>query len=138
MKPTTCGLRTELFFLKPRLGLVLGHWQTVYTQIRLHRTRLLMRVCTVCLNYPFFVFQTYIQRQSTHQYCQCFDFQSYYRHIRTKLGRYFNYPTCVQNHERSRVCAAHWYPAVNRCTNCVYINSPVHRAHASAYCFELT
>ena len=37
-------------FIKQGLG-YLGYWQTVQTQIRRRRTRLLIRVCTVCLNY---------------------------------------------------------------------------------------
>ena len=36
--------------LKPSLG-HLGHWKTVPNQIRSRRTRHLIRVCTVCLNY---------------------------------------------------------------------------------------
>ena len=68
--------------VKPGLG-HLRHWQTMRTQIRTHKTRRLFRVCTVCLNYrkirlnetvprpcsgPFY----HNQRQSTHQWCQCF------------------------------------------------------------------
>ena len=35
--------------LSVKLGL--GHWQTVQTQIRRHRTWRLIRICIVCLNY---------------------------------------------------------------------------------------
>ena len=69
--------------VRPRLG----YWQTVQTQIRRHRTRRLIRVCTVCFNYrklrikwnnltsPFrTIFPAYTQRKSTHQCCQYFDF----------------------------------------------------------------
>ena len=48
MKPPTCCQPTELF-LKPGLRLVLGHLQTVQTQIRRHKTWRLIRVCTVGL-----------------------------------------------------------------------------------------
>ena len=58
------------------------------SQIRRHRTRPLIRLCTICLNNrklrvtwnilksPFrtIFFSAYTQRQSTHQCCQCFDF----------------------------------------------------------------
>ena len=59
------------FSVKPRLG----HWQTVKTQIRCHRMQLLIKLCTVGLNYrklrvkwnsltPAFriIFPTYTQR----------------------------------------------------------------------------
>ena len=70
----------------------LEHWQTVQTKIRNRKTRRLIRVCTVCLNYrklrvkwnslnwvPVLdtwsrtIFPAYTQRQSTHQYSQYFD-----------------------------------------------------------------
>ena len=63
--------------------------------------RRLIRVCTVCLNYrtlrvernslksPFrTIFPAYTYRQSTHQYCQCFDYIPNFhrrRHIYTAL-----------------------------------------------------
>ena len=37
--------------VKSGLGLVLGHWQTVQTQIRCHRTRRVIRICTICSNF---------------------------------------------------------------------------------------
>ena len=73
--------------LKHELGLMLGHWKTVHTQIRRCRRRHLIWVSTVCINYrelrvnwnslkfPFrTILPAYIERQSTHQCCQCFDF----------------------------------------------------------------
>ena len=68
----------------------LGHWQTVQIQITRRKTRCLIRICTVCLNNrklrikwnspksPFrTIFPACTQRQSTHQYSQCFDYFSY-------------------------------------------------------------
>ena len=74
---------------------MLGHWQTVQTQIRHHRTWPEIGVCTICLNYKLRVTVNETstrsghfpclhsetskcnliawQRQSTHQCCQCFD-----------------------------------------------------------------
>ena len=43
-------LSSQASVLKHGLGLVLGHWQTVQTQSR-RRTRRLIRVCTVRLNF---------------------------------------------------------------------------------------
>ena len=64
----------------------LGHWQTVQIQIRRHKTRRLIRICTVCFNYkklrvklnslksPFRTsFPAYTQR---HYWCQCFDIEN--------------------------------------------------------------
>ena len=59
-----------------------GHKQTMQTQIRNHRMRRLISVCTVCLNNRSFkwnrlnsrfsiIFSAYIQKQSTNQFCQC-------------------------------------------------------------------
>ena len=61
------------FYSKTWTGLVLGHLQTVQTQIRRRRTRRLIWVCAVCLNYTNETalrpcsgpFSTLIQRQST-------------------------------------------------------------------------
>ena len=74
MKPTTCFSEPNSI-LKPEPGLILGHCQTVQTQIRRRRTRRLIRACTVCWNSLKFrtIFPAYTQRQSTHQCCQYFD-----------------------------------------------------------------
>ena len=36
--------------VKLGLGFMLGHWQTMQIQIRCHRTRRLISICSVCLN----------------------------------------------------------------------------------------
>ena len=65
----------------------LGRWQTVQNKIKRHRTRRLIRICTVCLNCRKLrvkwnmvksplrtTFPAYSQRQSTPQCYQCFDY----------------------------------------------------------------
>ena len=42
-----CQCRVKRVIVEPAFG----HWQTVQTQIRRRRTRCLIRVCTVCLDY---------------------------------------------------------------------------------------
>ena len=46
----TSGAVQRQSSVKPDLVLLLGHWQTVQTQIKGHRWQCLTRICTVCLN----------------------------------------------------------------------------------------
>ena len=132
MEPTTCDLRTELFseiWTKLSAGTQANRadpdqtTENAVSDLGLH--------CLLKLHILRF----------TSLYSETIDqpglsmlwLQWYYRHIRTKLGRYSNYPNCVQNCERSRMCPADWYLAVHN----VDVQSPVHTSHASDYCLEL-
>ena len=80
-----CGIKRVIW--KTWTGLSAGTLANSQTLIRRHRTRLRIKICTVCLSYrtlvvepnslksPFrTIFPVYTPRQLTHQCCQCFDF----------------------------------------------------------------